>query len=305
MDVIVVSHRRGKSWQLPAAAVWMLGLGVLSLTVTGGYALGRAGQAQPTLLSKTVAEKLAAEVAVQRAELTEARVTAEESSRQTARRMAELSAQLIRLDAAGERMVTLANLDPKEFSFGEPVAVGGPETEEVAEALPADPLLARINAFETQLGDRERQLRVLEDLLLASKMQDDVQPSGWPVVGGFISSLFGYRADPFTGRGAFHQGIDFAGPYGSSVYSVASGVVSFAGDRSGYGSVVEINHGNGYVTRYGHNSSIKVRVGDTVRKNQVIALMGSSGRSTGPHVHFEVLINGSQVNPAQFVHAGK
>ena len=308
MDVIVVSHARGKTWKLQLdtahfhlwlpAAFLLAGFMLLSFTI-GYHANGGKG-----LLPEHLMTSWNAEIKAQRQDLVQAKNVAEENTRALARRMAELNAQMMRLDAAGERMVKVADLDPKEFNFNRPPALGGPETEEVALAVPsADPLLQSIEKFEAKLSERERQMRVLEDLLMASRMQNEVMPSGWPVLNGFISSVFGYRTDPFSGRGAFHEGIDFAGAEGSSVIAVGAGVVSFAGDRSGYGSVVEVNHGNGYVTRYGHNSAVLVKAGDTVRKGQRLALMGSSGRSTGPHVHFEVLLNGSPVNPSQYIQA--
>jgi len=307
MDLIVISSERTKTWRMSASVLWLSGMAMVCLLLTLGFGLGQwvAAPAAPTGLPSSLTQDFKKEVSAQRAALAAARLEAEAQTRATAQRMAQLHAQLVRLDAAGERMITLANLDPKEFSFGAPIAIGGPEADAVAEALPADPLLEQILAFENQLSDRERQLRVLEDLLLASKLQQDVAPSGWPVLGGYISSVFGFRSDPFTGRSTLHQGIDFAGPYGSPVYSVASGVVQFSGEQSGYGKLVEINHGNGYVTRYGHSSALLVKEGDAVRKNQVIAKLGNSGRSTGPHVHFEVLVNGRAVDPAQFVHAAQ
>jgi murein DD-endopeptidase MepM/ murein hydrolase activator NlpD len=121
------------------------------------------------------------------------------------------------------------------------------------------------------------------------------------VLSGFLSSFFGYRVDPFTGRTAFHAGVDFAGPPGSQIVAVATGVVAYAGERMGYGNVVEVNHGNGYVTRYAHNLKNLVKVGDTVQKGDVLSLMGSTGRSTGPHLHFEVLRDGRQINPMSFI----
>jgi murein DD-endopeptidase MepM/ murein hydrolase activator NlpD len=180
--------------------------------------------------------------------------------------------------------------------------MGGPEPAVSQEPVLSN-VLASLDGFEKQLSDRERQLRVLEDLLLASKLQKEVRPSGWPVDSGWISSGYGWRTDPFTGLYAQHMGIDFAAQDGSDVLSVATGIVTDAGERSGYGQLVEINHGNGYVTRYGHNEEILVKVGDKVNKGQRIALMGSTGRSTGPHVHFEVLYNGSVVNPEQYIQA--
>ena len=310
MDVIVVSHARGKTWKLRFDLahfhLWLpmglVAVGVMALCFTFGYFANRSEGLFPESLLATWQQ----EIKAQRQDLALARAGAEENSRAFARRMAELNAQMMRLDAAGERMVKVAELDPKEFNFNKPVALGGPETADMAgdEAV-RDSFLASIERFESKLSERERQMRVLEDLLMASRMQQEVMPRGWPVLTGFVSSLFGYRTDPFSGRGAFHEGIDFAGAHGSGVIAVAAGVVSYSGERNGYGLVVDVNHGNGYVTRYGHNSANLVKSGDTVRKGQRLALMGSSGRSTGPHVHFEVLLNGSPVNPAQYIEASR
>lgn len=310
MDVIVVSHARGKTWKLRLDAahftLWMPLALILIGTLSLSFALGYAANGGQGLLPEHLMTSWNAEIKAQRAELAVAKSSAEENTRALARRMAELNAQMMRLDAAGERMVKVADLDPREFNFNRPPALGGPETLELTVVEPTRaPLLQSIEQFENKLGERERQMRVLEDLLMASRMQQEVMPSGWPVLTGFVSSLFGYRTDPFSGRGAFHEGIDFAGAHGSGIIAVGAGVVSFAGDRSGYGNLVEINHGNGYVTRYGHNAAALVKTGDTIRKGQRVALMGSSGRSTGPHVHFEVLLNGSPVNPSQYIEASR
>jgi murein DD-endopeptidase MepM/ murein hydrolase activator NlpD len=128
-----------------------------------------------------------------------------------------------------------------------------------------------------------------------------VYPEGRPVQECWISSYFGRRADPFTGYSAVHKGLDFAGQAGDRVTSVAAGLVTYAGDRAGYGQMVEINHGNGLATRYCHNEKLLVKQGDMVRKGQDVALMGSTGHSTGPHLHFEVLKNGTQVDPLRFI----
>jgi murein DD-endopeptidase MepM/ murein hydrolase activator NlpD len=168
-----------------------------------------------------------------------------------------------------------------------------------------DPVLGSLEAFEEKLDARERQMRVLEDILVAGRMQRELKPSGWPVANGYMSSVYGWRADPFNGRRALHEGIDFAAPPGSDVLAVAGGIVSTAAPKDGYGLLVEINHGNGYVTRYGHNQRVLVKPGQKVDKGQKIAMVGNSGRSTGPHVHFEVLLNGYVVNPAQYIQAAQ
>jgi murein DD-endopeptidase MepM/ murein hydrolase activator NlpD len=145
------------------------------------------------------------------------------------------------------------------------------------------------------------QLLALENVILSRSLKDAIQPEGRPVEQGFISSYFGERQDPFTGHEAVHRGLDFAAASGSHVVAVAAGIVTWSDTRPGYGSLVEINHGNGYVTRYGHNQRNLVNVGQTVTRGQAVALMGSSGRSTGPHVHFEVLKDGRQVDPLTFI----
>ena len=155
--------------------------------------------------------------------------------------------------------------------------------------------------LEARIADREYQLDMLQALLSNRQLQNDVFLSGRPIAKGWMSSPYGQRKDPFTGQQMWHQGVDFAGKLGSDVVAVAGGVVTWSGDRYGYGDMVEINHGGGYSTRYAHNKENLVKVGDIVKKGQVVALMGSSGRSTGPHVHYEVYKNGRPVDPASYV----
>ncbi len=145
------------------------------------------------------------------------------------------------------------------------------------------------------------QLLALENVILSRSLNEAVRPDGRPVLEGYISSYFGGRADPFDGHEAVHKGVDIAGQLGAEVLAVATGVVTRAGPVSGYGNLIEINHGNGYATRYGHNEEVLVAVGDTVTRGQPIALMGSTGRSTAAHVHFEVLRNGQQIDPLSFI----
>jgi murein DD-endopeptidase MepM/ murein hydrolase activator NlpD len=268
--------------------------------IYAGYHLGIAHmRANPDALTREVQSELD----VQRVKLSDATRKAEENLNALALRLGQLQAHVIRLDALGERLTSMAKLDKGEFDFENPPAQGGPDSDAQSAPMEVPDFIAALNELSAQLDDRGRQLSVLETMLMNRNLQAEVMPAGRPVKHGWLSSYFGMRTDPFTGRRALHTGLDFAGKMGSDVVSVAAGVVTYAGKRSGYGNLVEINHGNGYSTRYGHNSKILVSVGQTVKKGQVIAKMGSTGRSTGPHVHFEVLINGHAVNPKKYIQA--
>jgi len=212
-----------------------------------------------------------------------------------------LQAHVRRLDAAGERIVSVAGLDPKEFNFGETPAIGGPEKPEQGHVNTAQELFASLDKLDDQLYSREQQLGVLESLLMDKHMGVERYISGRPIKKGWLSSYFGERTDPFTGKPAWHAGVDFAGTEGTDVIATAAGVVTWVGDRYGYGLLVEINHGDGLVTRYGHNKEALVKKGDVVSKGQVIAKMGNTGRSTGAHVHYEVLKNGRAVDPIRYI----
>lgn len=247
-------------------------------------------------------EQLSASLAEQREAIAEARRVADEQVGALAARVGQMHARLIRLDALGKRLTEVANLDRGEFDFDAAPAIGGPEVEAFVGEGPTVPTLDDLLAsLDATIGDRSRQLAALETLILSRELARQVVPGGRPVESGYISSFFGKRADPFTGESAFHAGLDFAGAPGTRVLAVADGVVSYAGRDRGYGKLVEVTHGGGYVTRYAHNASVLVQPGQTVRRGDPIALMGSTGRSTGPHVHFEVLRGGRPVNPMSFL----
>lgn len=216
-------------------------------------------------------------------------------------KLAVLQAHVMRLDAMGSQLTSLAGFKHGEFDFSKEPPQGGPEVPGVVQHTSARDFMAQLDLLSSKLQDREQKLGVLENLLLDRNVQLAAQPNGPPVPDGYVSSLFGMRVDPFDGDLSMHSGMDFAGTEGEPVRAVAAGVVTWAGDRSGYGNLVEIDHGNGYATRYGHNETILVHVGQIVKKGEEISLMGSTGRSTGPHVHFEVLYNGVAVDPARFV----
>ena len=217
-------------------------------------------------------------------------------------RLAELQGRMTRLDALGERLTAKVNLNDGEFDFSEVPALGGPHEVSGADADHRVTLLDAIEQLADQIDDREQQLDMLDALIANRTIHDDSLVAGLPVKKGWLSSRYGRRTDPFTGKPSWHKGVDFAGKRGSEIVSVAAGVVVSSGTRYGYGLLVEINHGNGFLTRYAHNESSQVRVGDIVSRGQVIARMGSSGRSTGPHVHFEVLKDGKHQDPAKYLY---
>ena len=242
----------------------------------------------------------------QRLKIDEVTRNAEENMDALALRLGKLQSHVIRLDALGQRLTSIAKLDEGEFDFNRAPAQGGPvSAAENDERIEVTDFMKSLQQLADQLDDRSQQLTVLETMLMNRNLQAEVMPAGRPVNRGWLSSYFGLRTDPFSGRRVHHSGVDFAGKLGSDVVSVAAGVVTFAGKRSGYGNLVEINHGKGYATRYGHNSENLVKVGDTVKKGDVVAKMGTTGRSTGPHVHFEVLYNGRAVNPKKYIHASR
>jgi YD repeat-containing protein len=218
-----------------------------------------------------------------------------------AMRLGEVNAHVIRLDALGKRLTEMADIDSREFNFDRDPPRGGPEGDSEGMSAQIPDLSAMLRQLEQRVDLRESQLSALENVILARELHRAIHPEGRPVADGFISSYFGERADPFDGLETFHKGVDFAGTAGSPVTAVAAGVVTWAGERTGYGKLVEINHGDGYTTRYAHNERTLVTVGQTVRRGESVALMGSTGRSTGPHLHFEVLRNGRQVDPLSYI----
>jgi murein DD-endopeptidase MepM/ murein hydrolase activator NlpD len=240
-----------------------------------------------------------AELVRQKAQIEDVRRALQEKVNALAMRVGQMNANVIRLDALGKRLTRMAKLDDGEFNFGSPPALGGETVDGQPAQIPS--LTAMVDDLQTQLSSREQQLGVLENMILTRELNKQVYPEGRPVQEGWISSYFGRRADPFTGFSAVHKGVDFAGPESTVVSSVAAGLVTFSGERAGFGQMVEINHGNGLATRYCHNEKLLVKQGDMVRKGQDVSLMGSTGHSTGPHLHFEVLKNGSQVDPLRFI----
>ncbi|NNJ95505.1 MAG: M23 family metallopeptidase [Halobacteria archaeon] len=299
MNIILFTRRQGQVWNFevnPARFALTL-LGCLALIVGAvlysGIRIGGDELNYVAAWQEDVRQK--------QAEITAIRHTAQADLDALTLRIGQLQAQMLRLNALGERLVSQGDLDQGEFDFGSVPAVGGPQDVLPEKSVPFNDFLGMLDELDVEMADREQQLSVLESVLLNRSLSERVMPSGRPVSDGWLSSRFGKRNDPFTGKREFHKGLDFAGRKGDDIIAVGDGIVSWSGKRYGYGNLVEINHGNGYATRYGHNQRNLVNVGDTVKKGELIALMGSSGRSTGPHVHFEVLRNGKAVNPSRFL----
>lgn len=218
-----------------------------------------------------------------------------------AQRLGHMQAELLRLNALGQRLARMAGLDRREFDFSEAPAMGGPEAARDLASITVPDFIKELERVSGQIGRKSERLTALESTLLDKQLHAAVHPVGWPADGGWVSSGFGLRSDPFTGRTAFHEGVDIASRFGSPIKAMGGGVVSHAGEKEGYGLTVEVTHGSGYTTRYAHCKAVLVRVGDRVAKGQDLAHVGSSGRSTGPHLHFEVLRDGKAVNPSNYL----
>lgn len=264
------------------------------------FVVGRWSSPTPVLMQQKIAG-LKLELLQQQVMLEQISRDQETNVNALAIRLAELKASSTRLDALGERLVQLGKLDPEEFDFSQPPPMGGPEkiiSDGHSNILDVNQAISRL--AEVLRGQMTR-LDALQLLLLDRNLESERTPAGWPVSSGWISSGYGERNDPFTGKRTQHEGLDFAGIKGSEILGVARGVVIWSGLKQGYGQTLEIDHGNGYVTRYAHNDELLVSAGDRVTAGQMVAKMGTTGRSSSPHVHFEVLYKGDPVNPSQFV----
>ena len=305
MQIILVSRARKlpKTLDLADRRLRLKLIAMVSAAVLGCVGIGAAlssAIASPGARTLGQIHDLQQQIERQNDQLGNVRQESQRSLDALAVKLGQLQAESTRLNALGERLTQVGKLDDGEFNFGQPPAVGGVEdVTGSAYALPSA-LDSSIDKLATQFDRQQAQLSALQSLLLDAKIESNLKPTGMPVQ-GYISSYFGVRADPFDGRSARHTGIDIAAPKGTPVHAVAEGMVTFAGVRHGYGNVVEIDHGNGYMTRYAHNSKLDVHPGEHVQVGDVIANAGSTGRSTGSHVHFEVWYDGRVVNPLAFV----
>jgi murein DD-endopeptidase MepM/ murein hydrolase activator NlpD len=221
-------------------------------------------------------------------------------------RLGELQARVLRLDGLGEHLAKAAGLKPQELPSlptAETPGEGGAESSRPSRQISVDEFADLLSKLAAQVDQRSDQLGVLEALLVQTSANRKFMPTLAPIVNGWFSSNFGYRIDPFTGTQSFHEGIDFPATTGTEIVAAASGKVIEAGWHPQYGKIVEIDHGNGLVSVYAHASQVFVHEGDLVMRGQRVALVGTTGRSTGPHLHFEVRLNGVPQNPARFLSA--
>ena len=302
MDIIFITGKSSqvKNWSLNSFQLFCLGLffivTVMFLALTLNYfSLVYAVKNQSSYL-KSMLQVVHAE------ETKESRIFIRESIDTMAGRLGEMQARLMRLDSVGMRVVKLAGIDPADLALDKNVALGGGgKSGLVSDELTLVELIQESDRIEAILDDRADKLLMLEERLNLNYSKDQLIPSLKPVAKGWLSSNFGWRIDPFSRKRAFHEGVDWVSKPGSDILAAAGGVVVYARRHPQYGNMIEIDHGNGYVTRYAHAEKLAASVGDVVVRGQKVATVGSTGRSTGPHLHFEVLKNGKPQNPRRFL----
>lgn len=306
MKIIIVDEKHGASKSVVLRGWVRLGLSICLLglpVILGYYGFQLADSRNSQFQKDEAAQAWVDGLREQKADLERVKQDTLTQLEALTIRMASLQARLIRLDALGERLTNATGLDDGEFDFTQEPFVGGPEVPLEDNTFQMPDFLQELDELALQIESRQQQLELLDSIMIERENQSEFSLSGRPVSRGYISSGFGRRIDPFTGKLAWHQGIDFStGESGEDVFAVAAGVVAYAGDKPGFGKMVQIDHGNGFQTLYAHDQKILVKVGDVVKKGQVIALSGSTGRSSGPHVHFEVHKNGRVVDPASYIH---
>lgn len=309
MKIILISNKIDKvrtlslnSWAKCALSVLLLGI-----PVTAGTMLGiKIADGRWELLFDNSIAQMQKEIVLQREDVDAGRQQLDNSLSGMTLKLAKMRSRLVRLDALGEQLTQIASLEDGEFDFSSTPGLGGPIQAPLIEIANQAEIQEKVSTMFAKLDDsissRESQLQILQSMLSDKKLKSERMVAGRPIKKGWLSSEYGMRIDPFHGKQQWHAGIDFAGRDGDDVIAVASGIVTWSGDRNGYGQMVEISHSDGYITRYAHNQENVANLGAIVQKGDVIAQMGSSGRSTGPHVHFEVFKNGRTVDPASYIH---
>ena len=312
MQITLTTTRNGRTVhsRLSHAATLIAGLLLLvvlpaSLGLLVYHYSSEARQAQAALPTSLTLSEAEARMAEYRKTIDALRIQSEANINVLSVKLGRMQAQLMRSNALGQRLAEMAGLDKTEFDFSQEPALGGIASPLESDAMEVEDVMQSLHHLSVRLEQEHMELALLESLMADKDLQQALDPKGWPVKGSYISSSYGYRNDPFSGRKSFHKGVDIPGKKGAPIHALAAGMVVHAKKKSGFGYTVEIEHGNGYTTRYAHASKILVDVGDRVSKGMIIAEVGSTGRSTGPHLHLELLKDGKQINPRKRLYSKK
>ena len=302
MQIILISDRLARARSVHLSVAHVAGTAFLALLLLLGatatlhwVTLRYAAEMRLPVLQELLA-------AAQQAQAEREHVFVQQNLNSMAMKLGEMQAQLTRMDALGERLSALAGIRPQEFRIGEAPGLGGAApTQMPPQNLSLDEFSDKLQVLARQVESRNDMLGVLEAQLFEQAVKKKMIPTMMPVRGPYNASGFGRRVDPFNGQWAMHDGIDFIAEYGSPIVAAAAGVVVFSGFHPQYGYMVDIDHGNDLVTRYAHCSKLVVREGDLVQRGRKIGEVGSTGRSTGPHLHFEVRFRGAPHTPSKFL----
>lgn len=304
MQIIVISDRLAKARTVTLTTRHLFVSALLGAVMLAGLTIGLyaltfriAGEVKIPFLQQVMA-------AAQQGETQKAREFVQQNLNAMAVKLGEMQAQLTRLDALGERLSTIAGIKPQEFRLNETPGLGGAQSVVFpAQNLSLQEFSQKLDALSRQMENRTDLLGVLEAQMFEQAVKKKLLPTILPVSGTYNASSFGVRIDPFTGQHTMHEGIDFIADTGTTIVAAAGGVVQFAGFHPQYGYMIDLDHGNDLVTRYAHTSKMFVKEGDLIKRGVKIAEVGSTGRSTGSHLHFEVRFKGAAQNPARFLFA--
>ncbi len=307
LTILKQDHSGVKQYSLAdrSLRIKLYGLTFFALTIV--FALGLA--AAPLLLGmtsdsdKNTIQQLQARVEAGQAELNKLKKGVQNDINAMTLQIGQLMAQSTRLNALGSRLTEASDMNPDDFDLNATPGLGGADLELTGEINTPETVYSSLFSLEQSFNQQQEQFDVLSRLLNEQSITDNVTPHMMPLESGWISSYYGKRIDPFTGQQANHSGMDYSGAYKSKIRAAADGVVVWAGPRGSYGRMVEIDHGNGFMTRYAHAQEVKVELGQRVTAGDHIATMGKTGRATSEHLHFEVLKNGHKVNPLPFIHS--
>ncbi len=304
MHIILVSNRltRARSLTLTTAHVLAGAVALAAMVIVLAGALFFVSVRHAAQVRLPMVESLL--LAAQQDQARKAEDFLRENLNAMAVKLGQMQAQLMRLDALGDRLSGLAGLKPQEFRFNEVPGRGGAvSTLSPPHDLSLDEFSQQLDTLSKQMENRTDYLGIVESTLFDARVKKKLMPTITPIEASWNASSFGWRIDPITGQHALHEGIDFIADVGTPVFAAAGGVVVFAEYHNQYGLMVEIDHGNDFISRYAHASKLLVKVGEVVRRGRKVAEVGSTGRSTGPHLHFEVRYKGAAQNPARFLQA--